>query len=230
VALTIPCSHTFCSPCLKKWISQKTNCPLCLTIIEKIDFKTNGKVCKTLSPSSLACEAKPLSEKDSFECFDHAYFFKEYEKLSYKAKDLEFTIKSNHSKIYYESESWAALDNLKQDITRKVKMMRELKKYEAKYLLDDLIMIDKTMKQIADGEFESELADDYDENCYECDEYTYYEEDGHEEKYEEEIEVHIATYLKKNNMTLYKLDKNSATIQNTSVKKKKKPKKAIKVQ
>lgn len=33
IAITLSCSHIFHSPCLEKWISQSTTCPLCRTII-----------------------------------------------------------------------------------------------------------------------------------------------------------------------------------------------------
>ena len=108
-----------------------------------------------------------------FECFDHAHFQREYEKLNRRTKDLEFIIKSDR---FYDSGSFNAMDGIKRDISFKTKMMRELKQFDAKYLLDDIITIEQTMKKIKDGEFE--MYDDYE---------NYGNYDDYEDNYDENL-------------------------------------------
>jgi len=79
-------------------------------------------------------------------------------------------------------------------------MMKEFKKFEAKYLLDDILANDLTLKRIKNGEFETYEAElDYEENNHECDDYNYYEGYDEEENYQEEVEIdlHLASYIKK---------------------------------
>jgi len=133
---------------MQQWISQKVKCPLCSSSIERVNFKKNGQLLESLILHNLKTLKNPVSDQDNYECFDHAYFLKEYEKLNGRSKDLEFTIKSDRKHIYYDSGSWNALENLKVDIGRKMKMMKEFKKFEAKYLLDDILANDLTLKRI----------------------------------------------------------------------------------
>jgi len=207
-------------------------CPLCSSSIERVNFKKNGQFLESLILHNLKTLKNPASDQDNYARFDHAYFLKEYEKLNGRSKDLEFTIKSDRKHIYYDSGSWNALENLKVDIGRKMKMMKEFKKFEAKYLLDDILANDLTLKRIKNREFETYEAEINDkENNHEYDDYNYYEGYDKEENYQEEVEIdlHLASYIKKNHISLAKLDKKNVSVPNTSPKKKKKGKKEIKV-
>jgi hypothetical protein len=224
ISVAMPCTHSFCSPCLKKWIVQKENCPLCCEKIMTINIMKNGELSNTLAASE-GSKCAVATYKENFDCCDHSYFKKEYEKLGKKANDLEFTIRADTSNKYYDSASWGALTNLKHDISCKQKMMRELKKFDPKYMLEDVVTLEATITKIKLGEFESYSKDDGYDDYYDEEEVYYYEgyEDG-----DEDIDLDLAICLKKNNINLAKLQKKACNVSAVS-NKKKKAKKEIKV-
>jgi len=168
-----PCSHKFCYHCIKGWLAQKSQCPLCQKDVVTLEhLEVSGK--KIVS----AIEVKKsfTSNVEEFECLDHDHFLEEYEKLMQRAEETEFDIKCLLNLKRNSSEldaSYQMITQIIYEIDLKLCFLEKRTKIDTKSLVEDvhhftdLLANFRVKSKGFDSEKYSEYyEEDYDENFY----------------------------------------------------------------